>query len=228
MPTIYTIPPTPTTVIQSIGMTITTATNSCSTLYICDGQMFIPLGNGSLYYHGIPSALTTTATTNWTTSACTPFYWQAETPSPAPGWRPFPRRALQRPALIAGRRALRRSIELFCKLRPEEEIRQFLSGKPLIAHGQRFDYEMQKRDNVLHHTMHPYGGHIPYRLALLAKSGKLLATGCIVIPNTPVIDQLLALILHVQDPDEELVVLRRTNWTPRIDSLLRDELPMAA
>ena len=196
--------------------TQTTVTANCqSYFYVYDGQMFVPLGSGSLYYHSIPI----TSATNWPTvsttaswaSSCNWAYWQAGVAArqaiPAP--RPL-RPALARPALLAGRRALRRSIEMFCRLRSDEEIRTFLSGEPLDVRGHRFDYRVQKRDDVLHHTMHPYGGHVPYRLSLHSKDGQMLASsGCIVIPNTPVIDQLLALILHVQDPEEEEVVLRR-------------------
>ena len=184
--------------------------------------MFLPTGSGALYYHAIPI---TTATTLLQSQAYGQTYGQAYSLQYS---RPPLPRPLQRPALLAGRRALRRSIGLFCKLRPEEELRTFLSGKPLIVQGRRFDYEMKKRDNFLQHTMNPYGPHIPYRLHLLAKvTQQVLASGCVIIPETPVIDQLLALILHVQDPDEEMVMIRRTNWSPDISRHLHD-LPMAA
>lgn len=222
MPTIFTqitnslVP----TTVQTGTIGIMTSTANCqSCLYVYDGQMFIPLGSGSLYYHSIPTVSTTSS---WAASSRSPAYWQADyVTAPAvfspPAPRPLARPALVRPTLLAGRRALRRSIELFCRLRSEDEIRTFLSGKPLDVRGHRFDYRVQKRDDVLHHTMHPYGGHVPYRLSLHSKDGRMLASsGCIVIPNTPVIDQLLALILHVQDPDEEEVVLRRTNWNADI------------
>jgi len=226
MPTFFTQmtnTPVPTTVQTGATANMTSTANCQSCLYVYDGHMFVPLGSGSLYYHSIP----TTSATNWPTvsttaswSSCNLAYWQAgyvaaRQAIPAP--RPLPQPALARPALLAGRRALRRSIELFCRLRSEEEIRTFLSGKPLDVRGHRFDYRVQKRDDVLRHTMHPYGGHVPYRLSLHSKDGRMLASsGCIVIPNTPVIDQLLALILHVQDPQEEEVVLRRTNWNADI------------
>ena len=178
-----------------------------------NSSVFIPLGSGTLYYHAIPNQTASTiGLSNWQS-------YQRIVERPRP---------LQRPAILSGRRALRRSIELFCRLRPEEEIRTFLSGKPLIVRGHRFDYRMQKRDDVLRHTINPFGAHIPYSLSVLDKaSQRQLASGCVVIAGTPVIDQLLAVILHVQDPEEEMVVIRRTNWSADMSRHLHD-LPMAA
>jgi hypothetical protein len=167
--------------------------------------MFWPTGT-TLFYHSIPS---------WPTIPLTNGSVYQTFAQPV-GALPVPR-PLARPALLRGRRALRKSIDLFRMLRPDEEVRRFLSGQPITIHGHRFDYRIQKRDNLLHHTMNPMGACIPYQLHLIDKtSGQKLAQGCVIVPNTPVIDQVLALILHAQDATEELVVLNRTNWTPRL------------
>lgn len=193
----------------------TSISNSTNPITVTD-QMFLPSGSGALYYHSITSQVTTTLTQ----VAYNQLYaMQPPTRAPSP---------LARPALIAGRRALRRSITLFRMLRPESEIKTFLSGEPLIVQGHQFDYRLQKRNNLLHHSMNPNSAHIPYDLHILDKvSGRSLASGCVVIADTPVIDQVLALILHVQDPKGETKVLYTTNWTPDISARLR-KLPMAA
>lgn len=159
--------------------------------------LFMTTGPGIIQYNNISSA---------TSSVFTRYDAMA---------MPLRRPPLARPTILRGRRALRRSIELFCMLRPEEEIRTFLSGRPLLVHGHRYDYRMEKRGDVLMQTIHPPSGHIPYDLQVLDKaSGRSLAHGCVFIKNTPVIDQLLAVILHAEDPKAEAKLLANTNWSP--------------
>jgi hypothetical protein len=184
-------------------------------------QMFIPLGSGTLYYHAI-------------TSPTVAHYWHAPpTRSTPSSWtyadspHPLPKPALLRYELVKqGRLAFRKSVDLFRKFRSEREIRTFLEGKPLIIHGHQYDYRVQKRANLLRLTMNPNSAHIPYDLYLMSKDGRTLAKGCVVVPGTPVIDQLLALILHVEDEVEEQTVINVTNWTPPLNR--RTGLPLAA
>lgn len=173
--------------------------------------VFTPTGSGQLWYHDIPLAI----------SALQNVVYQHVSWA---GPRDLPRVTppLPRPALIhAGRRALRRSIDLLRRFRPERDVKAFLDGRPLLLHGHRYDYRVRSRGNLLEHTMNPRGPHIPYDLYILAKDGRPLASGCIVIPDTPVIDQVLALALHVQDEEAEDVIVRTTNWTPRLPALQR-------
>lgn len=188
-----------TTQVSSVATTVIATPN-----WSVDTTMFSPTGSGVLYYHALSSALTTAG-------YGVPYVQQTPVVR-----RPAPKR-LAKPAILAGRRALRRSIDLFRKLRPDEEIRRFISGKPLTVRGHFFDYRIQKRDNLLRHTMNPHGHHIPYDFRMLDKTtGQSLAVGCTVIPSTPVIDQLLALLLHLEDPDDEVVILWNTNWSPDV------------
>ena len=195
----------------TIPAVITTSTTASSVLYpfalstsvSAIHPMFWPTGT-SLFYHSIP----TWSLIPMTNGSVYPTLTQPVGALPRP---------LARPALLRGRRALRKSIDLFRMLRPDDEVRRFLSGEPITIQGHRFDYRIQKRHNLLHHTLSPDSPHIPYQLNLIDKtSGQKLAQGCIIVPDTPVIDQVIALILHAQDATEELVVLNRTNWTPRL------------
>lgn len=156
--------------------------------------MFIPIGN-QFYYH-----------------AANPAVLRAV--NQRPQYQP-PR--LARPALVRGRTAVRRSADLFRRFHSEEALRDFLGGKTLTLHGRRFDYRIRKHGiSMLSDALHPATGHVPFDLALVTKDGRKIAQGCVVTPGAPVLDQLLALSLHVQDNDEELTLLRTTNWSPRL------------
>lgn len=186
------------------------STATASILWPSDPIMFFPTGSGALFYHAIPSIQTTDY------AYPTP-YLRAMRVAPTPTRPSAQVKALAKPAIMAGRRALRRSIDLFRMLRPDEEIRTFIGGKSLTVRGHHFDYRIQKRDNLLRHTMNPHGHHIPYDFQMLDKAtGQILAKGCTVIPGTPVIDQLLALLLHLEDPDDEVTILWNTNWSPDV------------
>lgn len=167
-----------------------------------DHVVFVPnLSGGTLYYHSI-SAVSSTAhvhSLSVGTSRRPP---------------PLPHPSILRDAEHRGRRALRRSLDLFRRFRPEEELRTFLDGKPLVIHGHEYDYRVRKSTNLLRHTMNPTSPHIPYDLHIMDKQGNVLAKGCVVFPKTPVIDQLLALIFHVQDVQEEQRIIAITNWSP--------------
>lgn len=132
-------------------------------------------------------------------------------------WRPpMPPRPLARPAIHNGRRALRRSIDLFRKIRPPAELDTFLRGEWLKVHGRFYDYRMRrKRDlTLVGHTIAPNGPHIPYTLEILDKeTGRFLASGCVVYRDTPIVDQLLATLMHIGDRDGEYQLIRTTNWT---------------
>lgn len=218
--------------------TVSDSVTNLHNIWIIQNQIMFTPFTSDPYYHSIPNS--TTIATNQTSPYYSNSYSAAEIVRPLPpewrGRQPAPPPPLARPAILSGRRALRRSIDLFRRLRPEAEIKTFLDGKPLLIHGHRFTYKVQKKDDLLRHTMNPNSAHIPYRLHLLHRqTGRALAQGCIVIPSTPVIDQLLALILHVRDVDGECDVLRTTNWTPSLSpsdwqeaETNRRALPLAA
>jgi hypothetical protein len=126
--------------------------------------------------------------------------------------------ALHRPAIIhAGRRALRRSIDLYRRVRGPAEINAFLRGEHVTLRGHRFSYRVLKRDDLIRNAERPDSPHIPYVLKFLSPAnGEPIAQGCIVIRETPAIDQLLALALSVQDPEQEIAVVRRTHWHPEL------------
>lgn len=140
--------------------------------------------------------------------------------------RPCPR-VLPR-VIRAGRRAVRRSIDIYARFRGMDEIRRFVRGEEIVYDGHLFRYRVHKTMKVVDHTMNPVGGHAPYSLRLVDKqTDKNLANGCVYIPGVPLIDQLLALSFHVQDEKDEREFLRQTNWTPRLPAMSRRLLEAA-
>lgn len=206
-------------VISWSSMTPTMQTTHYPSLFVNEVlPVFTPFILGSPYYHSIgnvnhPQSLLPPVSFSAATWNNLAIYGSAEP-------RTFPRpaiiRAREREAERRGRRALQRSLTLFRRFRPDEELKTFLDGKPLLIHGCQYDYQITKTVDLLQHTMRPESAHIPYDLRIKEKDGTTLAKGCVVFPATPVIDQILALIFCVQDEQEEEKILKVTNWAPRL------------
>lgn len=160
---------------------------------------------GNAWIRTIPGS----QTTGWTR------YDTGWTQPPSVFGRPPLSRRLDTPALIhSGRRALRRSLDLYRRLRGPAEIDAFRRGDAIVIRGARFRYRVKRSQGLLEHTMRPTQAHIPYSLHILRPDNdEPFASGCVVIRDTPVVDQLLAFALAVQDPEQELVALHTTNWS---------------
>jgi hypothetical protein len=106
------------------------------------------------------------------------------------------------------KKALWKSIKLFENLFGINQIQLFMNGQSFEIEGRRFNYRISKNSsvNLLDHTSRPTSCCIPYRLEILNKNGLILFEGCTIFKNTPVVDQIIALILHIQN-DEEFVLL---------------------
>lgn len=125
----------------------------------------------------------------------------------------------------AGRRVLRRSIDLYARFRGLDEARRFINFEPIVWEGQRNNYRAQRRGSKLRETnhtpysllrqaMHPQDSHTPYNLTLLDKeTGEALATGCILFDGLPIFDQMLAFWMGIQTERDEARMLSTVNWT---------------
>jgi len=109
------------------------------------------------------------------------------------------------------RKALWKSIRLYDSLFGMDDIKVFLDGGSFIIEGELFDYRISRKTstNLLDHTGNPGSMFIPYLLEWLNKDAEVLFQGCTVFRNTPVIDQITALALHIKSDEE--YVLRNTN-----------------
>lgn len=126
-------------------------------------------------------------------------------------------RKLERQKVRRGRRALNKSIKLYRAFRGVAEIKAFAKGDTVTITGHLYNYEVVRRRQatLLEHTIRPPNGVIPYHLTMLAKDGTRLANGCVYFEDTPILDQILALALHVQDREEELALHKVTVWSSR-------------
>lgn len=150
-----------------------------------------------------------------------------------PPWDDFPmenpetpKRKLSKRERNRERKVLKRSMKIYEKFRGSSEIRTFVSGETITINGTLYDYVVQKkkRANLLQHSGKPNTHTIPYDLTLRSKDGTKLAQGCVYFPETPVIDQVLALSFHVQQKENELLILEKTNWYNRTDAFKEDQL----
>lgn len=110
------------------------------------------------------------------------------------------------------RKAVRRGLRAMQRLVGPRAYQGFISADGFVITGCRFDYRVRKRGSLLAHTADPHGHIIPYRLSLLDKQGRPLASGCVTFAATPVLDQVIALALHVRDREAELELLQTANW----------------
>jgi len=191
-----------------------------------------------LYYHQIPQ--TTLTQSSLALPGQGGIAWQVVgqnyvTPSHA-NWAhvPDPGAAEMARAIAAERAARRlanaqkvveRSIALFRRFRPASEVAAFNAGSEIIIPGRRFNYRVSKSGDALSQAMHLDRYHVPYNLFIFTKDGRRLAKGCILAVETPLFDQLLALMFHANDNDEELKLIHETNWDPRLP---REILQLAA
>ena len=114
-------------------------------------------------------------------------------------------------ALKQGKKVLKKGIKTFTNLFGQQDIKAFISGEDFIIEGDLYNYRVSKKYNLIQYSVDTYMTHIPYRLQLLTKENIVLADGCIIFENTPVIDQLIAMMLHIKNGNEE-EILKKTNF----------------
>lgn len=120
----------------------------------------------------------------------------------APPAGPDPKR------LRAARKAMKKGVSLFSKLFGKRDIQLFLSGDGFTVEGEKFNWLVRRSPSVdlVAHTADPHVYHIPYSLQILTKDNVVLGDCCVYFDGTPVVDQLIALVLHVKNGNEEEVV----------------------
>ena len=119
----------------------------------------------------------------------------------APG-RPAKATGGRRAAKLA-RRALARSYGLLAGLAGRPRASAWLAGDTVTVEGNRFDFRLRVRDpNAV--------GHGALDVSVTDKHGILLAQLCVYVPETPALDQVAALVLHVISGEED-EILRKAN-----------------
>jgi hypothetical protein len=108
------------------------------------------------------------------------------------------------------RRVINRGIKAFSDMLGGKDIKAFISGREVLIEGVRYNYLLSNNANIVRHTTH-MGHGVPFGLTICDKSGKQLATACIYVPRTPILDQVLILALNVKEPESEVEFLQTAN-----------------
>lgn len=120
-------------------------------------------------------------------------------------------RALQSKAKAAVKKATR----LFDGLGKSEELRMFVSSSEVTLQGPdsplKFVLKPLKASGWLLDRTIAGRAHTPYELQLLTKDDIHLANLCVYFQDTPVLDQMLSLMLFIETGNE-LEVLMKANW----------------
>lgn len=126
----------------------------------------------------------------------------------------YPVRKVNREMIKKGRSVVKKSLRTLERLAGSETARLFVRGEEVIVQGQEFSFRFQKNpdfDTVLSSATPEHRRHISFKLDLLTVTGDYLATGCVYMPDTPVLDQVTGLLLHVRSGNEAEIV-KVTNW----------------
>jgi hypothetical protein len=109
------------------------------------------------------------------------------------------------------RKAFLKGINLFKSLFGSDMINLFLDNKSFIISGKYYNYRFKKKSSLLTYTCITNGLNIQYDLEILdIKSGILLGNLCTIFKDTPIIDQMIGIILHIQNGQEK-EILNNTN-----------------
>lgn len=123
------------------------------------------------------------------------------------------RHAIQADAV---RRSIKRAYKLFDRLGETKLLGLLVSRQPICLSGadSPFVFRIELRDEpgmgIIYHTAH-LGHTVPFILSLETREGEHLANLCAYADETPILDFLLAIKLHV-DAGEDRALLSKANW----------------
>lgn len=106
------------------------------------------------------------------------------------------------------KKALKKGIKKFTNLFGHNKIQSFISGEGFTVEGSKYNWHFEQRKSVsiLSMTHSPLNGHIPYILTLMTKENLEIANCCVYVANnTPIIDQIITIMLYIQHDENELL-----------------------
>lgn len=119
------------------------------------------------------------------------------------------------------KKIIKRSIKAFSSIFGEDKIKLFISGEGFIFEGNKFNYKISKSNyKIEEHTSYPITCHIPYSLKILSKENEYLCKACVLFEETPIIDQITSLCLHISSGNEDLF-LNIANFFDRSDDFYK-------
>lgn len=110
------------------------------------------------------------------------------------------------------RSAIKKGIKLITGLGFGDEIKVFLGGSSVeVSHPEsEFKFVLTKSRDIFDATRHP-GISTPYRLELYTKTNIFISKLCVFMEGTPVLDQVLAMIMFIRSGDEHMI-LKAANY----------------
>lgn len=124
----------------------------------------------------------------------------------------------------AGKKAVKKSAELFKKHLGTETLNMFLSGQQIRFEGQYYNYLFKKstfNHSLVHQAVKPVNS-VPYDFFLEDKSGVLLGSMCVYFAATPVMDQIVAMTMMIKHGGE-YEILKSANFFSTTSAYDTDE-----
>lgn len=118
----------------------------------------------------------------------------------------------RRASIHKAKSAIKKALKLIDNMGFGDEIRVFIGGDEIVVDNPNsiFKFVLKRGASLIDKTIHP-GYSTPYKLELLTKDDIHVSNLCVYLPNTPVLDQVLAIALYIKSGDEE-EVLTKANW----------------
>lgn len=110
--------------------------------------------------------------------------------------------------IFNAKKALKKGVKKFSNLFGSSDIQSFISGDGFTVKGKIYNWNFKQRKNVsiLSMTHSPISHHIPYVLTLMTKDNLEISNCCVYVNNnTPIIDQIITIMLYIQHDEEELL-----------------------
>jgi hypothetical protein len=123
------------------------------------------------------------------------------------------------------RSAIKKGLKLITGLGFADEIKCFMGGSGIeVSHpDSEFKFVLTKDRDILYYTKNP-GYSTPYKLELYTKTNVFISKLCVYMENTPVLDQVLGMMMFVKSGDEDLI-LGKANYPGLTNNMqIRDEL----
>lgn len=110
------------------------------------------------------------------------------------------------------RSAIKKGLKLITGLGFNDEIKCFLGGSGVEVYHPESDFKfvLTRDQSIIQRTQYP-GYSTPYKLELYTKTNVFVSKLCVIMESTPVLDQVLAMIMFIKSGDEEMI-LRKANY----------------
>ena len=130
-------------------------------------------------------------------------------------------RAVENERVMSARKAIKKGVKKFSNLFGKKNITSFVNGDGFTVQGEKYNWHFRQKRSVslINMTHSPLKGHRPYELTLLNKDNVVMADCCVfVADNTPIIDQIITIVLHIQNDEDQLLAhCNLFNVRPTID-----------